>query len=215
MTVAEMHATVLLKIDKVGSYATSNLISGEIDDFINDAIREYVNQQKILLRREKRVDQSSEAQENLRPLINREVITNNISQNTTIDADGFEINLSNLTDYEYYISGKADFGGDWNILKLVSSGYLTDDTQNKYNSPFQKGIPISVEGNKIVGVHPNVKSTPDEAIINYLQTPDYVDLNSSTDTNLPDHTHRDLTDIAAQKIIASLSGQQQRTQQEE
>jgi hypothetical protein len=211
MTIAEMHASILLKIDRVGSYSTSNLISGEIDDFINQAIRDYVTRQQKVLRRSPDSEQSSDVQENLRTILETSETTA-ITDHPFLDKV-FVVDLSELTDYDYFVSGRALFDGDYKILRPVATHYIVDDEKTEHDNPFTKGIPCAIEGDELWSRYPtNISSKPDEVIVNYVQTPVDVLLDESTpsnsvDCNLPERAHRDVVDIAASKIISSLSGQ--------
>lgn len=215
MTIEEMHASILLKVDRVGSYSTANLIPGEIDDFINDAVDDYIDQQRQAIRSYRYSERGMEAQENLRTLINRASSTN-ISSTSILGEEGWEVALSEFSDFDYFISGTVTTDGDSEVLRHVSSSYLTDFVRGKTLNFFGRGIPISVESSNIVGFIPRDRtSVPSQVDINYLSYPPNVKLDpddalNNVDLELPDHTHRDIVEIAAQKILQSLSGQQQR-----
>ncbi len=218
MTIEEMHASILLKVDRVGSYSTANLIPGEIDDFINDAVDDFIDQQRQVIRSYRYNERAMEAQENLRTLINR-ASSSNITPTSILGEEGWEVSISEFNDFDYFISGTATLNGNSEVLRHVLSSYLTDSVRGKTLNFFKRGIPISVESSTIVGFLPRDRSSiPTEVNINYLSYPQSVKLdpnNSSNnvDVNLPDHTHRDIVELAAQKILQSLSGQQQTTQE--
>jgi hypothetical protein len=205
MTIDKMHASLLLHVDQDADFLRELLVPQEIDDFLNEAIRDFVNQQKRYLREELSVNQSSEAQENLHTLIASESITNISSH--PIFADVSTVNLSDLTDYDYFISGRADFSGEEKILKPVASAYIVDQEKTKYDSPFNKGIPSAIEETTIMIRNPTGVSNPTEVQINYLQTPENVSLDSNTDSDLPEHTHRDIVRMAANNALQSFAGQ--------
>lgn len=219
MTIEEMHASILLKVDRVGSYSTANLIPGEIDDFINDAVDEFIDEQRQIIRQYRYTERGMEAQENLRTIITRSSTSNNITSTTILGDSAWEVPLSEFSGFDYFVGGTADFSGEVNILRHVSSSFLTDKERGAHMNFFERGIPISVEADKIIGFLPRDRSAiPDEVTVLYLNYPDPVKLDpnnssNSVDLNLPDHTHRDIISIASAKIIQSLSGQQANQQE--
>jgi hypothetical protein len=211
MTIEEMHASILLKVDRVGSYSTANLIPGEIDDFLNEAIRDFVNRQKRYLREELSVNQSSKAQENLHTLIKSTTVSN-VSSHPVFD-NVSTIALSDLNDYDYFISGRADFDGSIKILKPVASAYIVDEEKTKYDSPFNSGIPSAIEEAQIMMRNPTGTSDPTKVKVNYVKQPAKVllDPNNSSnnvDCDLPTEVHRDIVKLAVNNIFQSLSGPQ-------
>jgi hypothetical protein len=220
MTVEEMHASVLLKIDKVGSYSTSNLIPGEIDDFLNEAIRDYVSQQEQYLRNAYLEDSSSNVQENLYTIIETDEISS-INSHPFLDRV-FTIDISSeLTDYDYFASGRAKFDSGEAMLAPVPTSYIVDDEKTVYEDPFNNYIPVAVEEDQILGKYTSdFSSNPNSVVINYVQTPTEVFLDPSNssnnvDSDLPERTHRNIVNIAARKIISSLSGQTPGQREEE
>jgi len=224
MDIETMHAKVLLKIDKMGSYSTSNVISGEIDSFLNESINDYINQQKVALRRPSGDRQSVEAMENLRPLEEDETISSNITSYSSAD-NGFSFNLNNelSEDYGYYIDGRAHFtDGYWKNCMLVNRTFINKHGITKYNTPVFWEIPVMVDADELVGLYSiDDPGIPDEFYINYLREADEIHLNGSNGvtteeyTDLPTHTHETIVKMATKKIIQSLSGQSPRANQQE
>jgi len=233
-----MHAKVLLKIDKMGSYSTSNVISGEIDSFLNEAINDYINQQKVALRRPSGDRQSIEAMENLRPLEEDQLIPNTDITEYSISTpggdinvaiNGFEINLSVLSpSYGYYVDGRAHFSDEyWKNCMLVNRSFINKHGTTKFNKPVFWELPVMIDEDKLVGLTSvDDSNIPDQFYINYLKEAKEIHLDDSGgNTNdqvangpydsLPPHTHETLVKMAAQKIIQSLSGQQAGQQKQE
>jgi hypothetical protein len=228
MDIETMHAKVLLKIDKMGSYSTSNVISGEIDSFLNESINDYINQQKVALRRPSGDRQSVEAMENLRPLEEDESITTNItSYSPAANGFSFDLDAELSQTYGYYIDGRAQFddGGNtyWKNCMLVNRTFINKHGITKYNTPVFWEIPVMVDADELVGLYSiDDPGTPVEFYINYLRQADEIHLNGNTGvtsgpyTDLPAHTHETIVKMATNKIIQSLSGQSpQATQQEQ
>lgn len=210
MTIGEMHASILLEIDQVGSYSTSNLTSGEIDDYINSAIRDFVNQNRRLLRDYmENSNESKEAIENLRTLEETTLVS---TINTVTDLpNGFTLDLSELSNYDYYVSGRAYFQTPdyWKDTRVVNRSYIDTNSETAYNNPIYRSIPVIIDDDSLIGLYGvDDGELPDKVIINYIQTPTKVSLQTPTDSDLPEDTHRDIIKIAVQKIMRSLSKQQ-------
>lgn len=211
MTIAEMHAAVQLRVDKVGSYSTSNLIEGEVDDFLNEAINDFINQQKQLLREDNDVDRSALIQDNLYTLV-ESTETSNISTHPVFQEIS-TVDLSEFSDYDFFISGRANYDGEKRTLKQVSSSYIVDGQLTKYDSPFHESVPSTVEDDILLIRNPNhISSDPTEVKVSYLRVPATVNFDTNNasnnvDCDLPNDTHRDIVDLAVSNILQSLSGQ--------
>lgn len=223
MTIEEMHGSILLKIDKMGSYSTANLIPGEIDDFINQAQRNFVNQYRPLLREYSQIPQGVEAHENLRTLVEEESITPSSASDLE---KGFSVNLQNTlaNTYDYFISARAYFSTPdyWKPTRIVNKTFINDRSTARYHEhPIYSETPVHIDNQELIGLHDTEDSEiPSKILVTYLRKFQDVDLNpnnpsNSVDSELPEDTHRDLVDIASQKIIASLAGQRQQRQQEQ
>jgi hypothetical protein len=221
MTVEEMHGSILLKIDKMGSYSTANLIPGEIDDFLNQAQRDFINQNRRYLREYSDIPQGVEGHEALRTLEKEEIIT---TVNSTSDLErGFQIAFSNLSEsYDYYISGRVYFStpDHWKTTRIVNKAFINDRSTTLYHeSPVYSETPVYVADEELVGLYDvEDEEIPSKFVVSYLKEPKNIFLdpdNSSNnvDCELPQDVHRDIVDIAASKIIRSLAGQQQAQQQ--
>jgi len=211
-----MHAKVLLKIDKMGSYSTSNVISGEIDSFLNESINDYINQQKVALRRPSGDRESVEAMENLRTLEEEETVTTNITSYSTSN-NGFSFNFNSelSSTYGYYVDGRAHFSdGYWKNCMLVNRSFINKHGITKYNTPVFWEIPVMVDSDGLVGLYSiDDPGIPDEFYINYLREAEEIHLNGNSGTttgeytDLPPHTHETIVKMATKKVIQSLSGQ--------
>lgn len=225
MDIEDIHASILLEIDKIGSYSTGNLIPGEIDDYINKSQRQYINQYRRLLREYTNVPQSVEAYENLRTLVETDTITNaNISQFSDI-TNGFVLDLSNLSStYDYYISGRNYFStpDHYKSHRIVNKTFINKRSESLDNSnPIYENTPVVIDSDQLIGLYGSRDGeVPDTVTVDYLREPNDVvyDPNNAANNvelDLPADTHRDIIDIAVQNIIQSLSGQQQSSEQQE
>jgi len=216
MTVEEMHASVLLKVDKVGSYSTANLIPGEIDDFLNDAQREFINQNRRFLREYSDDRQGVEAHEALRGLIEEDIVT---SINTLSDLEnGFIYDLTSLSSqYDYFISARAYYStpDHWKTTRIVSRAFINDRGKTLYHQdPIFSETPVHIDNKDLIGLYDTEDGEiPSKLAINYVRQPNdmFLDPNNATnnvDSEITGDYHRDIVDIAARKIVASLAGQE-------
>lgn len=210
MTIGEMHGSILLEIDQVSSYSTANLISGEIDDYINSSIRDFVNQNRRLLRDYmENTNESKEAIENLRTLERTSTVTN-----IATDSDfpnSFSFDLTNLPSYDYYVSGRAYFPTKeyWKDTKVVNRSYLDSNSKTAYNNPIYRSIPIIIDNDELVGLYGvDDGEKPSKLVVNFIKLFQQVSLENNIDSDLPEDTHRDIIKITVQKIMRSLSQQQ-------
>jgi len=139
MTIEELHASVLLKVDRDNDFLRENFVPGEIDDFINDAVDEFIDEQRSLIRSYRYSERGMEAQENLQTIITRESTTT-INPTSVLGKEGWEVDLSEFSDFDYFIGGTASINSDVEILRHVSSSYLTDFVRGKTLNFFQRGI---------------------------------------------------------------------------
>lgn len=231
MNIGTMHAKILLKIDKMGGYSTANIISGEIDSFLNESISDYINQQRIALRRASGDRESIEAMENLRLLEEDQVIdSSSITQyslNTTnISNNGFKIDISTLdNEYDYYINGRAYFNTEdyWKNCMLVNRTFINKHGVTKFNSPVFWEIPVMIDKDELIGLYSvDDGEIPNKFYINYLRKTKEIHLNgtpasnvitSGEYTDLPAHTHETIVKMATQKVVQSISGYQSRQEE--
>lgn len=204
MDISEMHAAILLEIDEAGSYSTDSLVPGEIDNYINSAIRDYINSQKSLLRTTGA--RSEESFHNLRTLVSTGSITN-LSQQTYSNL--YSDSLPN--DYDYYIDSRAKFNDNYWIDTTFRNeqylyGYCNLSGEGNFNTFNETSVAVS--NNSLLIVPNPVDGQPTEISLSYLRDFQNVDFNSSTDSDLPEDTHRTIVELASQKILNSLVKQQ-------
>jgi hypothetical protein len=221
MNIEEMHASVLLKIDKVGSYSTANLIPGEITDFLNDAQRDFINQNRRFLREYNDERRGVEAHEALRTITEEGVVT---SVNDVTDLErGFKYDLTSLPNtYDYFISARAYYStpDHWKTTRIVNRAFINDRSTTLYHErPVYSETPVHIDNSELIGLY-DVEDAekPSKLAISYVREPqdmflDPNDSNNNVDSELPEDFHRDIVDIATRKIIGSLAGQQGQNQE--
>lgn len=218
MTIEEIHASIQLEIDQVGSYSTASLIPGEVDDYINKSQRQFINQYRRLLREYTQVPQGVEAHENLRTLLETDTLTSaDITQHPEI-SNGFVVDLNDLSQsYDYYVSGRAYFStpDHHKAHRVVNKAFINKRSENlDNNNPIYSETPVNIEDGTLIGLYGSRDGEiPSELTIDYLREPQDVFYDPNNPSNnveleLPEDVHRKIVEMAAQNIIQSLSGQQ-------
>jgi len=206
MNIEEMHGAVLLEVDQNNDFLRGNFIPKEIDDYINSAIRDFVNENRRYLRDYLELsNESKEAIENLRTLETQETISS-ITVTTDLP-NGFNFDLSELPSYDYYVSGRVFFptGGYWKDTKVVNRSYLDTYSKTKYNYSVFNSIPVIIDDNQLIGLYgADDDEIPSRTVITYIKQPKEVSLQNGVSSDLPEDTHRQIVKIASQKIIRSL-----------
>ena len=221
MTVEEMHASVLLTVDRDNDFLRENFVSKEITDFLNSAQRDFINQNRRFLREYNDERRGIEAHEALRTIIEEDTVT---SINSTSDLErGFKYDLTSLPNtYDYFISARAYYStpDHWKTTRIVNRAFINDRSTTLYHEcPVYSETPVHVDNNELIGLY-DVEDAekPSKLAISYVREPqdmllDPNDSNNNVDSELPEDFHRDIVDIAARKVIGSLAGQQGQNQE--
>ena len=201
MNILEFHIGVNLRTQKIGSNVNDNFLPEEIDYFLNEAVKDYIKAQYSSIKNEDRNLESQFTNENLRPIIKTENLSNIGSSYLPNSIEG---GLPN--DYLYYIFARTTINGSlYNNRKLEPKG-IKDYIETEFNSPIFRELPLLIEGNKVTVIG-NVIDPPDTnstISFTYIKKPDKISLqgNESTEyTSLPDHTHQEIVNIASDKIL--------------
>lgn len=206
MDISHIHGSIILSIDEVGSYSTDQLVPEEIDDYINKAVRDYINEQRHILRTDR-----PEAEEVYNKLYTLE--TSEIIEFKDNNEDLYFLNVSSIPNFDYYISSKVFFGvggnkeSKYGVLKHKS--YFDKYSSTKYNTSLFRHTPVYINDEFLHVLQGVDDQEPTSIDVTYLETPTEVSLEDDITVPLPAHTHRDIVDLASQYIINSLVRQQQ------
>jgi len=205
MDISHIHGSIILSIDEVGSYSTDQLLPEEIDDYINKAVRDYINEQRQYLRTDQ--PQAEEVYNKLYTLETSEIVTFDGNND-----DVYFVNIDNIPNFDYYISSKVFFGQGasqekkYGVLKHKS--YFDKYSSTKYNTSLFRHTPVYLNDEFLHILQGVDDSEPISIDITYLETPTEVSLENDITVPLPAHTHRDIIDLASNYIISSLVRQQ-------
>lgn len=208
MNIFEMHIGVNLKIDSIDSNAKRDFQPEEIDWYLNEAITVFVKD------RWTKFNQSpDEAFEDLKTLVKTSQVGGTVSANWP---NSFSYVLPE--GFLYYLSSRITHADYHRTNRLVSEFKLSDYLQTTSNKPVFKENAAVFDENKLVIVsdylHPLTGGT---LILRHITKPAKValvfeivegnevyDANSSTDCDLPEHTHGNIVEIAANMMIKDM-----------
>lgn len=220
MDVEEMHVGVNLKLQEIASFAYDDLLPQEVDYYLNDAIIKFVDQRKEVLRATSDSVRSTDAWEDLRSLITDYTFVNDSSNTDLSQASGFpnalEASLSDLPDdYLHYISSRTKLsdgeGGEGRYVnnRIVKSEKALDHSYYSKQSPFYEEFALMITSTSLVIIPmDDLKDLFGPEITKvwflYITTPSSVDIEAGDDSDLPDHTHDEIVDMAVQLMRQSL-----------
>jgi hypothetical protein len=202
MNIQQMHIGVKLGIDRVDSNLIEDLLPQEIDYYLNEAINEYIKQQYSIIKDESKSLESQYAIDNLRTILVSAIITH-----TTSSTNNASFTVP--SDFYYYISGRLISNGTTKTLTNISSKAIKLYIETEFNKPLFREYPLIFEGNLMLVISDARDDiTTSQLNLTYIKKPAVVEL-SSTDCNLPEHTHFDIVRLTVNKILADINQGQQ------
>jgi REP element-mobilizing transposase RayT len=193
MTIAEMHDLADLLIDKANAPWFS---PDEKDRFINLAINEYVKNKY------RKFEIDEKVREDLLTLVSEVYSVNNTDL----------INLEIVPDFLFALRLEMDVNSVCGLLTGVPiTPMQQDDFSESQRDPFNKAtdkypqyLQNTQAGNRTIQVYSDV--IPTQVRMIYLRQPVEVDINTPTDSDLPDHTHEEIVNLAVRKMLATIEG---------
>jgi len=220
MTVDEMIIGVNIGVQKVNSNAFDTYLEEEIEYFLNKAAREYVRRQNIYLKKDldevSRPDlvRQEEAFDNLSTVL----VTDVISSGDISAASGFDntktivkTNLSSEVFQFAYAQAKVA-SGSWRACKPISPAEIHFYTKAEYNAPLFRRLPLLLSGTNILVFFDEESSDITEMMFMYIKSLDRMVKDSPgtgevTTSELPEHTHDEIVDIAVNMILEDIKSQ--------
>lgn len=218
MDVSQMIIGVKLGVQKVDSNAYDTLIPEEIEYYLNKAEREYVRRQNIYLR-EQLEDMSrhdyitgNEASYSLGSIVNMHTFGNvNISSVSEYD-NAKKVSLSQLPHemFSYvYSQAKPVNGGRWRACKLISSSEIHIYLKSEYSDPIFRRYPVVNVGSDLYIFFDQEGGDVYDYSLLYLKVPDKLVKDSpgsgeTTTSELPEHTHDEIIDLAVAMITEDI-----------
>lgn len=193
MNVQEMHIGLGIGMDKIASLSHDSLQPKEKDYYLNRAIDEYIKQQYVLLRHEEEIEEAKFVLENLRTII--------AEGNIGLSSPGF-FGMTNSksgtlpNDYRFYVFSKTTFENYSRNNSLMTISSIKQHLDTKSNQPTYRDLPVLVREGTIGVIYSKDDEDALSLNLTYIKNPTYVDIEGPTNTDLPEHTHRDIVNLA-------------------
>lgn len=203
MNIEEMHIAVNMGVDVIASHINNDFQPQEIDYYLNKAIHKYIKEQYSIIKTQPSSIESQYATENLRTLINSELIE---SVDESNHPNSYSVELP--SDYEYFIQAYAynDEELGPKICKFINYSEFEEVLTTQSNEPYLRSLPVTLESNNLIIVSEEDKPI-ESVMITYLESPEKVVHPESGDEencNLPSHTHEDIVDLAVHSMLRDL-----------
>lgn len=205
MNIKEMHIGVNLEVQKIASNLNDDLLSQEVDYYLNEAVDEFIEQQYVGMKQETRSVEGQHVNDNLVKLIT----TAEITGLTAVDYIPNSRSGNIPSDYRYYIFSRTKRAGKWvNNRKLEPKG-IKQYIQTATNIPIYREFPILLEGTNIIVIGDSRADfdATTEVRLTYVKEPEKITFpGMETDyPSFPNNTHKQIVKIAAGKILQSLN----------
>jgi len=232
MTIAEMHTQLNLRVQKINSNAFDIFLPEERDEYINLAITRFIKNRFLPESNYigEGFEQNQKRYDDLRSLVKKDESLSVTSVVTNAGIRGYFIDRGQLpADYMFLISVrcKVDYArngvtfttpsGARVIVGTEDTDYKTwitkanivqsDDIYSLLLDPFNKTSakePIGDLSEDGIDIYTDDTFIVDDIIINYLKTPVTVSLATSTASDLPEHTHDEIVDMAAELMLSDI-----------
>jgi hypothetical protein len=217
MTIQEMHNHFKILLDKVDSASFPEFLDSEIDTFLNLASREFVK------RRYKEFEYIQKRRDDLRTLVTEVRISDATFTDRYSSTTGtYEIGITanpglDLSDYWFFLAAELRYMDvPCGVQRSYSIDYLqTDDYYDIKRDPFnkpRKDAPVQVDRDYMFEVDLGEKLsitnyTNQTYVLRYLRKPIEVNLNTNTDSDLPEHTHEEVVYLAVRKALENVEAQ--------
>lgn len=214
MTVAEMHRAVDQGLQRVASSVYDYYLPEEVDFWLNRAQERYVKQRLHPISDPKRLGFSKTVKrlDDLRMLVTVDY-TDGVTPSSTVDFRDFDLPV----DYMHLINARAtahaNFCGEQvdtadnevtRELRIVEQ----DKAYAMQQNPFAKtsmDYPLAVVYDEEVRVFQDrEKFILKTLTLDYIRIPVKIDLSSSVDCELAEHTHHEIVDLAVKNIIEAI-----------
>lgn len=214
MTIDEMHYLIGLRLQTINSASNLQFLSEEKDMFLNLAIEKFIKTRMNPLSNAKQqgFEDSQKRTDDLRGLVIRTSPIASASAPgtpvTTIPHSKKFILPDNYMFYVYSQSHIARTGvttGQWVKNTVITHAELDKFIMNAYNVPIIREPRLLFYGNnEIVVIHDN-KDTLNAVEFIYIKQPARVrSIPDKVDCDLPEHTHREIVDMAVGMIIETI-----------
>ena len=213
--------------------------SDDVEYYINRAQEEYVKQQHLIIKDNKRNEQFSSVViqssiENIRTLVKQASFAHPELKFSLEIFNGLTIDLSDSNKfpdgkrYAFYLRSRLTDGDIGNSIncRIIDTNIINQFTKTKYNTPLFREPAIVVEGDNLTILYPSDFNIPRSIeipypivpslvkyFLTYITKPPPVDILREKDCILPPHTHNEIVDMAVNNKIEDI--QKSKTYREE
>lgn len=193
------------------------MISEDIVYYLNRAQEKFIDEQYVFLRGKytdngniELYQNSQKAIENLRTLITQELIGNGDITDASQFDNARKFPLDSLTSsFYYYVRSQTqlELDGQWVNNKLIEQENVQKFIKTKYNSPVFRDFLVLMEGGDVyIFFDDQVGADVYDVSFTYMRTPgelviDNPQVGEVIESELPQHTHKDLVNIAVELIV--------------
>jgi hypothetical protein len=235
MTISEMHTAVKLGLDKSEGLSYPAFEPEELDFWINEAIDRFVKTRYSGVNsKQESFEQSQKRVEDLRSLVKEIVLTPTESTATETSGDytlSFKPNSWHIDegdfpdDYmlflndEVAISFNHEVTGTSTTLRTYPILCTSDTYSTKVNDPYSEhrlhlsiARPLRMFSSKGIELITDGQYAITSYFLKYLRKPTIVAVGTSTDCDLPEHTHREIVLLTVKILIENIESPRYQTE---
>lgn len=205
MTVQEMHYAIDQGLQKVGSYVYDTFLEEEIDFFLNKMQERFIKDRVFKTSDPKRLGFSLNQKrlDDIRVILEIDFIDTN-----TGDANAEYQRYDLPVDYLYLINLRARLTPshcDSTVLNKVPARVVEQDKlYEMLRNPFAKSLPttpVAAINSEDITIYQTKKFILKGVELDYIRKPEKIDLSSSQDCELAEHTHHEIVDMTVKHIL--------------
>lgn len=205
MTVQEMHYAIDQGLQKVGSYVYDTFLEEEIDFFLNKMQERFIKDRVFKTSDPKRLGFSLNQKrlDDIRVILEIDFIDTN-----TGDANAEYQRYDLPVDYLYLINLRARLTPshcDSTVLNKVPARVVEQDKlYEMLRNPFAKSLPttpVAAINSEEITIYQTKKFILKGVELDYIRKPEKIDLSSSQDCELAEHTHHEIVDMTVKHIL--------------
>lgn len=205
MTVQEMHYAIDQGLQKVGSYVYDTFLEEEIDFFLNKMQERFIKDRVFRTSDPKRLGFSLNQKrlDDIRVILEIDFIDTN-----TGDANAEYQRYDLPVDYLYLINLRARLTPshcDSTVLNKVPARVVEQDKlYEMLRNPFAKSLPttpVAALNSEEITIYQTKKFILKGVELDYIRKPEKIDLSSSQDCELAEHTHHEIVDMTVKHIL--------------
>lgn len=228
MTISEMHNYVKLELDKTSSLELPAFESEEIDYWLNEAIRKFIeNRYSGVNPKGESFEGTQKRIDDLRSIVAVDDITP--ATNTQYDANGYQADLP--ADYLRALAHQVTIAWPPTVQTYTDTFPVEQIPQDALykalHDPFSPHVFTYDHGEPLLFYKENTGADGDIIMVtdgnyditnlklNYLRQPATVDLVGVTNCDLPEHTHAEIVKMAANMMLENIENPRYQTHSRE